>query len=306
MSAAILSRRFTRHPLTLLSAVAAGVLVAGGGASAEEIVNQQLEQPSPTEHPSTGPWNVTLGLGGGVTPNFEGASNYHATPIPFGNISYSSRGFAGTEGTEGTDAYATQAGGVDIGLLGVFVGAQGLGVNLLRVGGFRAGALLGYGGGRSESDDSHLNGLGSIDGSIQMGGFARYRWNAFEVRAQIRQAVTHNNGLVGNVGVTYTFRPIDRLSVNIGPQVVFADSSYMEKYFGVTAAQSQASGLRTYSAGGGIKDVGLGMRSTYALDQHWIVFGIANVSEIVGDAANSPIVQSKEQITAGAGLAYHF
>jgi outer membrane scaffolding protein for murein synthesis (MipA/OmpV family) len=36
------------------------------------------------------------------------------------------------------------------------------------------------------------------------------------------------------------------------------------------------------------------------------LFGIAKFSELVGDAADSPIVLSKDQFFTGAGVAYHF
>lgn len=296
---------FLVHPrqgLVILVSLTLGAMSTVDHARAEEIINQQLLQPGTAEHPTAGPWNVTIGIGVGAAPNFEGASTYHATALPYGNISYNGRGFLGTEGST-----PPAAEGVQIGLLGGFLGPQGFGVNLIRVGAFRAGVLAGYAGGRQESDDAHLHGLGDISGAIQMGGYASYRWNAVEIRAQLRQAVTHSdNGLEASLGATYSFQPTDRIKMTVGPQLVFADGARMQTFFGVTPAQSQASGLRVFSAGGGINDVAFGVNGTYQLTPKWLVFGVAKISEIVGDAANSPIVQSKEQFFGGAGLAYHF
>jgi outer membrane scaffolding protein for murein synthesis (MipA/OmpV family) len=249
-------------------------------AVADDLLNQPMEQPSATDFPSTGPWNVTLGLGGGYAPKFEGADRYHAVPIPYVAISYAGLGA---------------------------VGSDGFNADVIHSGGFRAGPLISYSAGRDQSDDPHLHGLGDISAAILMGGFAAYRWGDFEVRAQVRQAVSHaGNGLDGSLGATYALHPSSAWTIKAGPQLVFADGDYMKKYFGVTAVQSQNSGLKAYSAGGGIKNVAFGVNSTYQLSQHWLLFGLAKVSEIVGDAADSPIVQSKDQYFAGLGVAYHF
>ncbi|WP_158240778.1 MipA/OmpV family protein [Telmatospirillum siberiense] len=247
---------------------------------AEETLDQQLEQPTDADHPSSGPWNVTLGLGAGYAPRFEGAKRYHFTPIPYGSVSYSGLGS---------------------------IGPEGLGANIVKSGGFRAGLLVGYTSGRDENDDPHLQGLGNISGSLQMGGYAAYQWQGFEVRTKVLQAVTHSgNGLVGSVGVTYALHPATDWMVKVGPQLSFADSDHMKRYFGVTGTQSRNSGLSTYTANGGLNDISVGANATYQISPHWLLFGIAKVSELVGDAADSPIVQDKGQVFTGAGLAYHF
>jgi outer membrane scaffolding protein for murein synthesis (MipA/OmpV family) len=273
-------RPFPQYRCLLFPLLSVALCAGTTAARADEILDQQLEQPSASDHPSTGPWNITLGIGAGYGPRFEGAERYHFTPIPYGSVSYAGVGS---------------------------LGPQGLGADILRTGGFRAGLLVGYSGGRDENDDPHLHGLGDISSSVLMGGFAAYQWNAFELRAQVRQAVIHTgNGLDGSLGATYTLRPAPGWMFKVGPQLGFADGDYMKKYFSVTGAQSSASGLQTYSAGGGLKDVAIGLNATYQLTEHWLLFGIAKVSEIIGDAADSPIVQDKEQAFGGIGIAYHF
>ena len=261
-------------PLFLLASLAAST-----PSMASEIVNEQLDQPSAPDLQTGGALNVTLGLGAGYAPRFEGAKRYHFVPVPYGSISYGALGLS----------------------------ADGLTANLIKTSGFRVGLLLGYANGRDQSDDPHLQGLGDISPSVQMGGFAAYQWDAFEIRGQLRQAVTHfGNGMTGSLGLTYALHPAAGWSVKLGPQLGFADDDHMKKFFGVTAGQSSNSGLKAYTIGGGLENISFGVNATYQLTTHWLLFGIARVSEIVSDAADSPIVQSKSQAFGGAGLAYHF
>lgn len=271
---------FSIYRPLLLPLISLGLCMGTTAAMAEEILDQQQEQPGATDHPSSGSWDITLGIGPGYAPRFEGAKRYHFTPIPYASVSYS--GFGS-------------------------IGPEGLAANIVRSGGFRAGLAVGYGSGRKESDDPHLQGLGNISRTVEMGGFAAYQWNDFEIRAKVLQAVIHSgNGLVGSLGVTYALRPAAGWMVKLGPQLAFADADHMKKYFSVTADQARTSGLQAYSAGGGLSDVGFGLNATYQLTEHWLLFGIARVSEIIGDAADSPIVQDKEQAFSGFGIAYHF
>jgi len=263
-----------------------GLCAAAPLAQAQDLADQQLEHPSSSDVDGKGadegksPWNVTLGLGVGVKPRYQGSDREKITPMPFGSISY--------------DKLAT-------------LGPDGLRVSLLHSNSFRAGVLVGYNGGRDASTDSHLNGLGNIAPTLQAGGFATYEIQNFEVRAQAEQAVTHSgNGLQGTLGLSYRLHPTNDWLIKVGPQVTIADHDYLQTYFGVTAAQAKSSGLRSDSIGTGVKDAGLALSSTYQLTDHWLVFGILRVSEFVGDTANSPIVQSKTQTFGGAGLAYHF
>ena len=274
------SRHFQFHRTALVPLLAGGLLAAALPARAQTILDQQMEQPGAADQSVLGHWDVTLGVGPGYAPRFEGAKRYHFVPVPYGVVSVS--GLAA-------------------------LGPDGLSANILHAGGFRAGVVAGYGNGRDQSDDPHLRGLGDISASLQLGGFVAYRWEALEVRAQARQSVTHTgNGLEGTLGVTYELHPAEGWMVKAGPQLVFADGDYMKTFFGVSADQARASGLRAYSAGGGLKDVALGLNTTYALSQHWLAFGIVKLSELVGDAADSPITQSKQQAFTGVGLAYHF
>ena len=66
----------------------------------------------------------------------------------------------------------------------------------------------------------------------------------------------------------------------------------METYFGVTPAESALSGtLAAYSPGGGFKSVGAELNVRYEFAPQWAIRGEFIYEKLIGDAADSPIVQ---------------
>ena len=75
------------------------------------------------------------------------------------------------------------------------------------------------------------------------------------------------------------------------------------------AADSARSGLNTYSADAGIKDAGLGVTLTYKFTDNWDVTGLANYTRLLGDAADSPVVDDEgdeNQFFGGLTINYTF
>jgi outer membrane protein len=89
----------------------------------------------------------------------------------------------------------------------------------------------------------------------------------------------------------------------------YASDRYNEKYFGIDPDNARRSGLRRHDAEGGIKDVGLSVTATYLFTERWAVTGLVGVTQLVGDAADSPIVEDEGSATQGLfapGLVYNF
>src|SRR5262249_6960447 len=86
----------------------------------------------------------------------------------------------------------------------------------------------------------------------------------------------------------------------------YATDDYMTSFFGVNAAQSKASGLPVYSPSAGFKDAYVGAVGTIDLDERWTLMLIGRYSRLIGDAADSPIVETENQFYGGAALTYKF
>ena len=255
--------------------------VRGTVASAQDLSDQRLEQSGLAEQPTVGDWNITLGGGVGAGPDYLGAKDYRVEVIPIASITY--RDWLG-------------------------LGPAGLRATLIDWNGFRAGPVIGFMGGRDQSDDSHLNGLGDIQTSLTGGIFASYRLGPFGISATARQAATHSeNGFVGLLSLSYRTELIPKtLELEIGPELSFGDAQYDRTWFGVSPSQSAASGLPTFTPGGGLTDAGIQASLTYHWSDHILVRGFADIKELTGDSADSPIVQDKTQARFGMGVAYHF
>ena len=241
--------------------------------------------PGEREAPSRSPaesddWSVTLGLGAGVAPSYEGSESYEFVPLPVVDLRWRDRAFVGT---------------------------GGVGVDLFRSEHLRLGARLGYNGGRDEDDDDALDGLGDVDAAVEAGIFGALSYGAVSLSADLRQDIADGHeGLLGRAALTYRAALGEDLAGTLGPSVTWADDAYMESFFGVDADQSAASGLPRFDAGSGIKSYALAGSLRYALTTDWAVTAIARYARLAGDAADSPIVQDEDQFFSGVTIAYRF
>jgi hypothetical protein len=86
----------------------------------------------------------------------------------------------------------------------------------------------------------------------------------------------------------------------------YADDDYMQAYFAVTPAQALASkaGLAAYDVDAGFKDIFVGGTAKFQLSELWTLRVSARYARLIGDAADSPLVENENQWTAGIGVTY--
>ena len=251
--------------------IGAGLLsilaILGSAARADEPDNSKV-------------WDIMVGGGLAVAPRYEGADRERFQPVPFASVTYRDT---------------------------VRLGPDGLAVTVLNMNGFSVAPALGYGGGRKESQDSNLKGLGTIQSALTVGVILKYQTGPFSFTITPREAVVHSNdGFVTNLAAAYDWQVAPRLKLSIGPTLSLVDGRYAQTYFGVDGQQSARSGKRVYSPDGGVKDVGLTGSLSYAIDDHWVLRTSVSDRELVGDAADSPIVRSKNQASIVTGIGYRF
>lgn len=230
-------------------------------------------------------WRIRVGPSVSFQPRYDGSSRYQFLAGPTIDIRYRDRFFLST--------------------------GEGLGVNVLTGPNWRTGVAVSYDlGRRGQDDNEHLNGLGNINPAPTIHVFGEYivsKSFPLVVRADLRRSVGGDNGWLGDLG-TYMPMPGSSEEFNwfAGPTVSFADSRYMNSWFGVNAGQSARSGLREYHASAGVKSVGFGLVATWMPAKHWLVSGNTAYQQLVGSAADSPITQRKGSGVFALSVDYQF
>ncbi len=259
-------------------AVAAGVWLAAPVAEA-------ADRPAPD---GSSRWIVTLGASVEYGPTFPGSKRGGFSAMP----SFDIRRF------DEPDEKGAPDDNIDYGLFDL--------------GEVEIGPVLGFRDSRSQSDDGKLKGIHAVDWGVDAGLFAQY-WaipDRLRLRTEIRQAVSNGSGLVVDVGADW-FQPVaDRWLLSVGPRASFGNDTYMRKYFGVSESEASRNGsLPAFSAGGGLKSVGLTAAASYDLTPTLTFQVYDRFDRLTGDAADSPIaskIGSRNENIVGISLSKAF
>lgn len=232
----------------------------------------------------------SVGVGGvvGIKPKYEGSDEYEAFGFPI---------------------VFPKFGGAGLGDRVKVRGADDVRFKLFEAGGFEIGPLAGYAFGRDEDDGDRLRGLGDVDDGIVLGAYAGYSIGPVLFDISYHQIVTGNDdGYQIRFGaeVERALAPRWKGTARVG--TTFADDNYTDSYFGITAAQSRRSfaGLQSYDPGSGIKDIHVELGLRWDVTDRWQLRSGFRYGRLVGDAADSPIVESEDQFSALFGASYRF
>jgi outer membrane protein len=237
--------------------------------------------PSPS-----GLWTVTVGAGGELKPDFEGAKTYMLSPVPIFSVRR-----AGTP-----DRFRSPRDGASL--------------TLVEFDGFHAGAVGKLKGARTAANNAALTGLGDVNMALELGGFAEYYpvdW--LRTRVEVRQGFGGHHGVVADVSADVIVPVFERLTWSAGPRFTFADTRATAPYFSINTAQAMASGLQMFNAKGGAHSVGAGTQVRYQINPQWEVHSYLEYDRLLGSAAASPLVRlrgSANQLTVGLGASYSF
>jgi outer membrane scaffolding protein for murein synthesis (MipA/OmpV family) len=145
---------------------------------------------------------------------------------------------------------------------------------------------------RVSNDYAEIAGLDNIPFSIEAGfgvGYERRNYRAF---ADARYGVIGHNSWVADIGADGITYPYEGLTLTLGPRVSFGSQRFMDTYFGISAPESEASGLASYKPESGIYGAGIEFGARYLFNERWGIEGVARWTKLVDSAANSPIVEN--------------
>lgn len=174
--------------------------------------------------------------------------------------------------------------------------------------GFSIAPSFGIVGPRDSDDDDGLTGLNDIDRAYELGLRVSYGAGPLNAYASARRGFDGHEGLTGEIGAKYRTELSDRLTLWSGAEVGYGDDSYNDTYFGVTADESAASGgrLTPTAPGGGVNEAAITFEASYALNDLTALRGEVRYGKLLGDAADSPVVQDEYQPSLRLGVTRRF
>ncbi|WHU01485.1 MULTISPECIES: MipA/OmpV family protein [unclassified Sphingomonas] len=287
--------------IRLCGALAASFLAIAPACAQDQAAPQSAEV---AEAASEGAARLTLGVGAAYFPDYEGSSHNRWTPIPVANGTVAGMSFTLVGNRAQLDVIPNGTGpGWDIQL----------------------GPVAVYNMNRSNRDsirDPRVRALGEVDSALEVGGYfgigrtglITSDFDKLSVTISYRRDVTrvHKAG-IWNPVVTYSTPLSTKAMVSLSASAEIVEDRYARTYFGVTPAQSIASGLPIFRPEGGQKDITFGGYFAYALTGN-LTKGLSLVAggtyrKLVNDFADSPLVSiagDRNQWTGAAGLALTF
>jgi outer membrane scaffolding protein for murein synthesis (MipA/OmpV family) len=183
-----------------------------------------------------------------------------------------------------------------------------LGVYAYNHQGDKAGAAIEYDfTERLEKDSPHLAHLGDVSTTARFKLFIEQRISLFVLGATAATDIGgHEEGTVAQAYLNLLLPLTARGFLTIGPGLTWSDSRYMRAFYGVTAEQSELSGFPEFQAHAGISDIYGELVAGYELSSRWALGLDVTVAHLQGDAAGSPITESRWQTTWLASILYKF
>ncbi len=222
--------------------------------------------------------HISIGAGGAYMPAYLGSDKYRFQPLPVIDIKQG-RFFVNFEDGIGANLFESEA--------------VTAGVGLTFVDGFRK--------------QDAPSGIGKLSDGLGARGFVKLRQFGFEATLGTTKIITGNSkGVLVDASLSYPVRVSDKLVLSPSIGATYGDKKHNNRYFGVSAPQSLASGLPQYRAGSGFTDATATLAAQYRLTDRIGVGVAGGVNTLLGDARNSPIVKRKTQPFGMGFISYTF
>lgn len=263
------------------------------------LVAQEPAADAPQDSQFTAPaWNVNVGLAALAFPRYPGSDEYRVVPFPMANASYRDRAYLGPSSTG----------------IGFALGAYPV-----RTSNVSLAVELGGQDSRPESRADALAGMEDRDFVATGGVSLSYRTGPFEGILAVSQGVNDGAGLIQTTRIVYT-RPLGKVMLSAAAGAALANGRQMRREFGITdaeAARRQAlidgedgrlgpNDGGAYQPDGGLRHLGAGISLIYPVSPKWSLIGFGGIEWLADEAAQSPLVRSREQFAGGVGAGYRF
>jgi outer membrane scaffolding protein for murein synthesis (MipA/OmpV family) len=210
-----------------------------------------------------------IGLGVATVPDYEGSDDQKGVPLLMLKGNYDSGRFFSLLGTN-------------------------LKVNLVPSKMYSFGPVLNYRMQRHAVENDQVDAMEAIDAAFEAGAFGGIDVNNFLLGVEFLGDVSSEyDGYLVQATAGYRWRAAENLTITPKVFTTYADSNYMDTYFGVNTHNRDYSTLPDYEADSGMKDVGLNLVVDYKPWDQWGIMGILSYSSLLNDAKDSPIVDDE-------------
>lgn len=227
-------------------------------------------------------WSGSIGVSATQAPDYLGSDDYKARVLPDANLRY--------------------------GELFYLNWRDGLGWNLYRQQNWTLSPFVGYLPGRDNDGDLHR--FDKVDDGLSGGLRLSYQPGLWRLSLQ---AQTPLSGDVDGYQLTLRAGWRDQLApgwtAGFGPSLTYSSKEWTQSLFRISASDAARSGFTRYEPGDGYWRLGFSGNINYRFAPDWSVTGVAGVTQLTGDAKDSPIVRQAGDATqalAGMVLSYHF
>lgn len=230
---------------------------------------------------------ISGGIGLGLTygPSFLGSDTSEASAFPVIDLTIGRYGFFNQRGLGLQNDVDLQGGRLNYGI--------GIGYDFEE---------------RIASDDARLTGLGDVEAGANVTLFAEYETGAMRFGIDLQRGLSSDGheGTRIKAQASYDWDLSQRAGLTLSPYLVWADDSWTNAFYGVTAQESQASGLAEFNAGSGLSEGGVSLSASYALTPRTILFSSVEVARLTGDAKDSSVSFDDSQVRFSTGLIIGF
>jgi MipA family protein len=144
--------------------------------------------------------------------------------------------------------------------------------------------------------DAVIKTLRPVDTGVAAGAFVEYSWRGLMSPGDSLTAgidmLGGKTGALARASLGYQWAPVGDWR--------FTSAKYQETWFDVDADNARRSGLAAYSGSSGAQDITLSLGASYALSRQWMLIGRLQGGRLLGDAADSPIVQRRGSVNQGS------
>ena len=222
-----------------------------------------------------------IGLGVISKPDYEGSDDHETTVAPFGKYFWASGRYASLGGTGGSESAAR------------------LSLNLITRASsenWTFGPLLQYRLKRDDVDNRRVDDMKDVDAAVELGVFVGFETGPWSANLSFAGDVSdEHDGYLVYLSGGYELMKTSKVNLSLGVRTSWADSNYMDTYFGVDRHNVRNSGLPFYNADSDVKDVGLSLTGVYHFNKTWAAGANASYTRMLGDAEDSPLVDGGNQ-----------